>query len=140
MASKAAMRTGRAASTSLSHGWTFTGSRIAIGIPTSGLGTLQPEQDTPDVLRDYAAARGVRPGWLFLTGAPADIRLVRYRLGFFDIDPAVDADNATHTGAVRIGNDVYARWSMAAALAAPAQIVAAINHVDRRMVTTAPGR
>jgi len=102
--------------------------------------TLQPEQDTPEDLKIYAAVRGVKPGWLFLTGAPADIRLVRYRLGFFDIDPAVDADNATHTGAVRIGNDRYDRWAMAAALAAPEQILAAINHLDRSVVSTAAPR
>jgi len=93
--------------------------------------TLQPEQDTPYDLRVYAAVRGVRPGWLFLTGSPADVRLVRYRLGFYDPDPAVDGEKATHTGAVRIGNDRYERWSMAPALAAPEQILAAVEHVDR---------
>jgi len=98
--------------------------------------TLQPEQDTPHDLKVYAAVHGVKPGWQFLTGSPADIRLVRYRLGFFDPDPAVDGRNATHTGALRIGNDVYERWAMTPALTGPEHILAAINHVDRSVVRT----
>ena len=30
--------------------------------------SLEPEQDTPDVLRGYAQAHGTGPGWYFLTG------------------------------------------------------------------------
>ena len=30
--------------------------------------TVDPEHDTPEVLRDYATRNGARPGWLFLTG------------------------------------------------------------------------
>jgi protein SCO1 len=93
--------------------------------------TLQPELDTPQRLQEYAAMHGVQPGWLFLTGARADLEQLRYRLGFFDPNPVVDGDKATHTGMVRIGNDVYDRWTSASALAAPEQIVATINHVDR---------
>jgi protein SCO1/2 len=93
--------------------------------------TLQPEQDSPQDLKIYAAVRGVKPGWLFLTGQPADLRLIRYRLGFYDPDPTIDGDKATHTGAVRIGNDAYERWTMAPALSGPEHIVATVNHVDR---------
>ncbi len=93
--------------------------------------TLQPELDTPQRLQEYAAMHGVKPGWLFLTGARADLEQLRYRLGFFDLNPVVDGDNATHTGMVRIGNDGYDRWTSSSALAKPEQIVATINHVDR---------
>jgi protein SCO1/2 len=93
--------------------------------------TLQPELDTPQRLQEYAAMHGVKPGWLFLTGARADIERLRYRLGFFDPNPVVDGDKATHTGMVRIGNDGYDRWTSASSLALPEQIVATINHVDR---------
>jgi protein SCO1/2 len=93
--------------------------------------TLQPELDTPQRLKEYAEMHGVKPGWLFLTGARADIQQVRYCLGFFDLNPVVDSDKATHTGMVRIGNDVYGRWTMSPALTSPEQIVATIRHVDR---------
>ena len=79
---------------------------------------------------------GVKPGWLFLTGARADIQHLRYRLGFFDLNPVVDGDKATHTGMVRIGNDVYDRWTSSSTLAKPEQIVATIKHVDRSVVRT----
>jgi len=93
--------------------------------------TLQPELDTPARLQEYAAMHGVQPGWAFLTGARADLEQLRYRLGFFDPNPVVDGDKARHTGMVRIGHDGYDRWTSAAALAKPEQIVATINHVAR---------
>lgn len=98
--------------------------------------TLQPEKDTPDGLRHYAEMHDVKPGWLFLTGAPADIRDLRYRLGFYDPDPRVDGDRETHTGMIRIGNDLYDRWTMAPSLGGPEPILATINHVDRAVVHT----
>ena len=93
--------------------------------------TLQPELDTPQRLKEYAEMHDVKPGWWFLTGARADIQQVRYCLGFFDLNPVVDGDKATHTGMVRIGNDVYGRWTTSPALTSPEQIVATIKHVDR---------
>jgi protein SCO1/2 len=98
--------------------------------------TLLPEHDTPQVLREYVRAHGIGQGWLFLTGRAHDIDQVRYRLGFFDPDPRVDADRSTHTGMVRIGNDASQRWIMAASLAAPEQILASIDHVDPSVVRT----
>jgi protein SCO1/2 len=93
--------------------------------------TLQPELDTPQRLQEYAEMHDVKSGWLFLTGARADIQRVRYCLGFFDPNPVVDGDKATHTGMVRIGNDAYGRWTMSPSLTSPEQIVATIKHVDR---------
>jgi protein SCO1/2 len=93
--------------------------------------TLQPELDTPQRLKEYAEMHDVKPGWLFLTGVRADIQQLRYCLGFFDLNPAVDSDRATHTGMVRIGNDAYGRWTTSPALTSPEQIVATIKHVDR---------
>src|SRR5215510_6988917 len=52
--------------------------------------TLQPEHDTPEVLRRYVETHHIGPGWLFLTGARADIETLRHKLGFVDPDPAVD--------------------------------------------------
>jgi protein SCO1 len=94
--------------------------------------TIRPEQDSPADLAWYAKQQGVKPGWLFLTGTPENVKLVRYSLGFFDLDPKLDKEAARHTGMLRIGNDSFDRWSMAPALAAPEQIVSAIRHVDRR--------
>jgi protein SCO1 len=93
--------------------------------------TLKPEQDSADDLRAYAERHGVKPGWSFLTGSRADIERLRYRLGFYDTDPAVDRRVTTHTGMLRVGNDSYDRWTMTPALASPEQILSTINHVVR---------
>lgn len=88
--------------------------------------TLRPEVDTPPVLRAYAKQFGVKPGWTFLTGQPRDTEIIRRKLGFYDLDPAVDADKDQHTGMLRIGNEPYDRWCMVPALSSPRQIVSTI--------------
>lgn len=102
--------------------------------------TLQPELDTPRGLKQYTERHGVKPGWKFLTGAPEDIELVRYRLGFYDRDEEVDNVRENHTGMVRIGNDALNRWSMAPSLSEPQQIMATINHLDPKTVHTFEGK
>ncbi len=46
--------------------------------------TLDPERDTPEVLKDYARFWGARlEGWTFLTGSPEAVRDVTRRYGVF---------------------------------------------------------
>ena len=73
--------------------------------------TLKPEEDTPQVLKEYADVHGAGPGWLFLTGKPTDVELLRRSLGFTNIDPVEDADKSSHIGMLRIGNEPMLRWS-----------------------------
>ena len=101
--------------------------------------TLQPELDTPRGLKQYTERYGIKSGWKFLTGVPEDIELVRFRLGFFDREIALDKVKENHTGMVRIGNDALNRWSMAASLSDPQQIMATINHLDPKTVHTFHG-
>jgi protein SCO1/2 len=84
--------------------------------------TLKPEEDTPEALDQYAALHGVGRGWLFLTGTPDDIELLRRKLGFRYDDPVEDADRSNHTGMIRVGNEPYLRWSACPGMAAPAWI------------------
>lgn len=99
--------------------------------------TLQPELDTPRQLAEYAERYRIKPGWLFLTGDPDDMERLRYGLGFYDPDPLIDDNKASHTGMVRIGNDRFNRWSMAPALAESEQILTTLNHLDHSIVHTA---
>lgn len=49
--------------------------------------TLDPEHDTPEVLKDYAAAWAAKPaGWSFLTGPPAAVSEVARRYGVVAIE------------------------------------------------------
>lgn len=90
--------------------------------------TLQPELDDPAALRDYMKKYGIAEGWTFLTGKREDVDLVRRRLGFFDPDPAVDADLRQHTGMLRVGHEARDRWSMIPALATTRQIINSITN------------
>jgi len=73
--------------------------------------TLDPENDTPKVLRDARREYGARDGWTFLTGSADGIEEVRRSLGLFDPDPRIDADRSQHSGLLVLGNDPMQRWS-----------------------------
>ena len=89
--------------------------------------SLDPAHDTPEVLRGYAEAHGVGPGWTFLTGSYEDVELLRHRLGVYDRDPVVDADRTQHAGLVVLGNEPAGRWTVVSALAHPVRIRQAIE-------------
>lgn len=89
--------------------------------------SLDPAHDTPAVLRAYARAFGVGPGWYFLTGRRADVERLRRALGVYDLDPVVDADRTQHAGLIVLGNEPQARWKSIAALSQPVRIRQAIE-------------
>ncbi len=70
--------------------------------------TIEPEHDTPEVLKEYAAKYHVGPGWLFLTGKEADIKLISRRLGLDKLPNGNDPDG--HTPSLLIGNEATGIW------------------------------
>ena len=88
--------------------------------------TLRAELDSPAALREYVDRYRIPKGWTFLTGQPAEIDVIRRKLGFFNDDPVIDADLQQHTGMVRIGNEALDRWAMCPVLGSPKQIARAI--------------
>ena len=105
------------------------GSRIGRDIFMYSI-TLKPGEDTPAVLKRYAAMHNVGPGWSFLTGGAADIELLRRKLGFVDPDPARDADTSNHIGNVRYGNEPRMLWAACPGLAATDFIIESILWMD----------
>ena len=71
--------------------------------------TIDPETDTPEVLKKYAERYQAGPGWLFLTGKEADITLLRVKLGLY-IDDIQDDDSNDHNVSLIIGNQSTGRW------------------------------
>lgn len=70
--------------------------------------TIDPKRDTPAVLKAYAEKYHAGPGWLFLTGKPADIDLISKKLGLYS-DP--DPDNRDgHTTQLLVGNVPTGQW------------------------------
>jgi len=76
--------------------------------------SIDPEHDTPEVLKEYAAKYHVGPGWTFLTGKEADIKLISRRLGLDSLPNANDPDG--HTPTLLIGNEATGLWMQNAAL------------------------
>ena len=107
----------------------FLGDRVGRDIFFYSI-TLKPEQDTPKVLKEHVKMHKIKPGWLFLTGAPADIELLRRKLGFVDPDPKVDADKSNHIGNVRYGNEALMLWAAAPGLSKASAIAESIKWVD----------
>ncbi len=64
--------------------------------------TVDPQRDTPDVLRRYAVAHGANlGGWAFLTGTPSEIREVARRYGvYYRKTPGGDVDHTFLTSVV----------------------------------------
>lgn len=92
--------------------------------------TLDPAYDTPRVLGSYAAAVGAGAGWRFLTGAAADVELIRRHLGFVDADPVIDADKSQHARLLLMGNDRIDRWVTCPALSRLDRILKLLGRLD----------
>lgn len=90
--------------------------------------TLRPEQDSPAALKAYAQMHGVNdPHWLFLTGKPDQVDMLRHKLGFADPDPTVDRDKARHSGMLRYGNEPACVWGTCQGSAEPEWIAQEIG-------------
>lgn len=76
--------------------------------------SIEPEHDTPEVLKDYAEKYHVGPGWLFLTGKAADIKLISHKLGLDSLPTMDDPDG--HTPHLLIGNEATGLWMKNSAL------------------------
>lgn len=68
--------------------------------------TIDPENDTPSVLKEYKERFGAH--WTFLTGQESDITELRKKLGLY-IDEIQDGSN-NHNVSMIIGNQSTGRW------------------------------
>jgi len=95
--------------------------------------TIKPHEDTPEKLREYAEMHGIKKNWLLMTGKPADLELLRVRLGWNDPNPDKDRkDKALHSGMCRYGNEPLSQWSSIQGSADPEWIAEEIHYVIPR--------
>ena len=80
--------------------------------------SIDPETDTPEVLKHYAEKFKIGPGWQFLTGNKDDITLLRQKLGLF-IKGVDDGQTKDHNLSLIIGNQSTGRWMKASPMENP---------------------
>jgi len=122
-------------SANLSRVQDLLGDRIGRDIFIISL-SIDPEHDTPAVLKEYAGNFNARPGWTFATGRIDDINTIRRRLGLYD-----SADITQHMGLLTFGNEPEGRWGATPALDAPKNILYfVLRRVDPFKYTVWPTR
>lgn len=72
--------------------------------------SIDPDRDTPEVLKAYAAKFGTGPGWQFLTAKEEDVILLQKKLGLWVTD-AQSVDPKDHSINLIVGNESTGRWS-----------------------------
>jgi cytochrome oxidase Cu insertion factor (SCO1/SenC/PrrC family) len=72
--------------------------------------TIDPENDTPEVLKEYAEKFDAGPGWTFLTGKKEDITLLRKKLGLYNEEEEQGNNLAAHSLSLIIGNQSTGQW------------------------------
>ena len=70
--------------------------------------TIDPKNDTPEVLKDYAARYQAGPGWQFLTANENDTARLRTKLGLYN--PSEGTELKEHGLNIIIGNQETGRW------------------------------
>jgi protein SCO1 len=70
--------------------------------------SIDPEYDTPEVLKAYREKFAIKPGWTFLTGNEDDIILLRKRLGLYMEE--IQNDDGDHNLTFIVGNDRTGKW------------------------------
>lgn len=92
--------------------------------------TTDPEHDTPEVLQRLAERHGARDGWLFLTGEPGPLGLLRQRL--FSHSGGKDCSLTL----VRYGNEAVGLWGGLSSAASAKAMVERLSWVRSRQAGT----
>src|SRR5215217_6923831 len=85
--------------------------------------SVDPEVDTPPLLKAYAKKLNARPGWYFLTGDKASVDFTLRKLGHF-----VD-DKQAHLNIFIIGNERTGLWKKAFGLAKSDELMKVVESV-----------
>lgn len=88
--------------------------------------SIDPKRDTPAVLKAYAEKFGVGPGWLFLTGHEADIKLVVRKLGLSRRNDGLNRDG--HQPILMLGHEPTGQWQKSSAVASPKYLAITIGN------------
>ncbi|MEM7354200.1 MAG: SCO family protein [Acidobacteriota bacterium] len=111
----------------------FFGDRLGRDVFMYSL-SVDPEHDTPEVLREFAQRYGAQPGWSFLTGTPEDMEALRSKL--FSHNPGLHHGGAKmrdcSVGLARYGNEAIGLWGSVPCKADPEWIARRLSWVVPR--------
>jgi protein SCO1/2 len=85
--------------------------------------TVDPANDTPPKLAEYARKAKAKPGWLLLTGSKDDVTRALKKIGQYSETPEA------HMNIMIVGNDKTGLWKKAFALAKVDEIAAIVTSV-----------
>ena len=90
--------------------------------------SIDPEHDTPPVLKAYAKKFGVGPGWLFLTGNKEDIKALTKKLGLSRNSDAANKDG--HASSLMLGIEPSGQWMRNSAVDNPRFLATTISNFN----------
>jgi protein SCO1/2 len=94
--------------------------------------TVDPDHDTPELLKAYSQKFHVQPGWQFLTGSRADIDRIRRELGVYDPED----QQFEHMNVLTVGNEPVGDWFGIRALDKPDVIAYTVLRLTLRTAST----
>jgi protein SCO1/2 len=100
----------------------YLGERVGRDVVMISL-SVDPETDTPAVLKKYADQFHVQPGWYFLTGEKRNVDWVLYKLGGYV------EDKNQHSAVLIIGNEATGEWMKVHAMSNPTEIADAVTQL-----------
>jgi cytochrome oxidase Cu insertion factor (SCO1/SenC/PrrC family) len=86
--------------------------------------SVDPEGDTPEKLKSYAAMFHAQPGWTFVTGSRAQLELIWRAFG---VPMGAKED---HTATVVVGNEPLHEWTYGSGLTSADKLVTVIQSVS----------
>jgi len=85
--------------------------------------SVDPEMDTPTVLKEYGGRFDAKPGWYFLTGKKQNVELVLHKLGLY-VENKQD-----HLNLFLIGNDRTGLWKKVVGVSDSEKVISAVKSV-----------
>ena len=87
--------------------------------------SIDPKSDTPEVLKKFSKSFKTGPGWEFLTGTEADIKVLVKKLGLSRNSDKANKDG--HTASLMVGNEPTGQWMRNSALDNPIFLAASMG-------------
>jgi protein SCO1 len=85
--------------------------------------SVDPETDTPTVLKQYGGRFDAKPGWYFLTGKKQNVELILRKLGLY-VENKQD-----HRNLFLIGNDRTGLWKKALGVSDSEKLISVVKSV-----------